>query len=89
VHGRIIVNDPSTAVAACRAGLGVAQPMALGIGDLLTSGELIELFPDWSGERFPLHVYHPSRHLPPGRVRAFLDFVAAMTEDQAEPEKGR
>jgi DNA-binding transcriptional LysR family regulator len=76
VHGRLTMNDGATALAACAAGLGIAQPMALGLDTALHSGRLVELFPDWNEERFPLHVYHPSRHLPPAKVRAFLDFVA-------------
>ncbi|HAE27661.1 MAG TPA: LysR family transcriptional regulator, partial [Hyphomonas adhaerens] len=36
---------------------------------------LIALFEDWSDELYPLYAYHPSRHLPPAKVRAFLDFV--------------
>jgi DNA-binding transcriptional LysR family regulator len=80
VHGRLILDDATTAVSACLAGLGVAQPMMLGMAPLLDSGRLIELFPDWNEERFPLQVYHPSRHLPPAKVRAFLDFVSATVE---------
>jgi DNA-binding transcriptional LysR family regulator len=49
VHGRVILNDGATAVAACAAGLGVAQPMALGLEEMLRDGTLIELFPDWDG----------------------------------------
>jgi len=30
-----------------------------------------------SVELFPLYVFHPSRHLPPAKVRAFIDFVVA------------
>jgi DNA-binding transcriptional LysR family regulator len=80
VHGRLIVDDATTAVSACLAGLGIAQPMELGMRPLYESGRLIELFPEWSEERFPLHVYHPSRHLPPAKVRAFLDFVSSLVE---------
>jgi len=36
---------------------------------------LIELFPDWPGERFPLYALYPSRHRPPARVRAFIEFA--------------
>jgi DNA-binding transcriptional LysR family regulator len=36
---------------------------------------LIELFPDWPGERFPLYALYPSRHHPPARVQAFIDFA--------------
>ena len=77
VRGRVMLNDGATAVAACVAGLGIAQPMALGLGRLLGEGSLVDLFPGWDGEFFPLHVYHPSRHLPPAKIRAFLDFVLA------------
>jgi DNA-binding transcriptional LysR family regulator len=79
VQGRLVLNDAATAVAACVAGLGIAQPMALGTEALLRDGRLVELFPDWNGEVFPLHVYHPSRHLPPAKVRAFLGFVNDIT----------
>jgi DNA-binding transcriptional LysR family regulator len=60
---------------ACTAGHGVAQILALGTEDLFSRGKLIELFPDWSEEQFPLYVFHLSRHVPPAKVRAFLDFV--------------
>lgn len=79
VHGRLVLNEAATAVAACVAGLGIAQPMALGTEAMLQDGRLVELFPDWNGELFPLHVYHPSRHLPPAKVRAFLRFVNEIT----------
>jgi DNA-binding transcriptional LysR family regulator len=79
VHGRLMLNEAATAVAACVAGLGIAQPMALGMDAMLQDGRLVELFPEWNGELFPLHVYHPSRHLPPAKVRAFLRFVNEIT----------
>jgi DNA-binding transcriptional LysR family regulator len=75
VRGRLVVNDVKTAITACLAGHGVAQLMAVGTRDLVEAGSLIELFPRWQDERFPLYVYHPSRNLPPAKVRAFLDFV--------------
>jgi len=85
VQGKIIVNDVATSLAACAAGLGIAQPMALGIDRALAEGSLIELFPEWNEEVFPLHAYHPSRHLPPAKVRAFLDFVTGAVARQAAP----
>lgn len=78
VDGRLVLNDVATSLAACVAGLGIAQPMALGIDEMLADGRLIELFADWNEERFPLHAYYPSRHLCPRRVRAFLDFVSGL-----------
>jgi DNA-binding transcriptional LysR family regulator len=75
VSGRLAVNNVGTMLGACVAGHGVAQVLALGTEDLLSSGKLIELFPDWPGEQFPLYVFHLSRHVPPAKVRAFVDFV--------------
>ena len=81
VHGQLIVNDVTTAVQACVAGHGVAQLMELGTRDLVRNGSLVELFPRWRDELFPLYVFHPSRHLPPAKVRAFVDFVVESARD--------
>ncbi|ASG20556.1 LysR family transcriptional regulator [Nitrospirillum viridazoti] len=75
VAGRVVMDDPSVAVAACVAGQGVFQSFELGLGPWLASGQLVQVLPDWAEERYPLYAYHPSRHLPPAKVRAFLDFV--------------
>lgn len=77
--GRLVVNDGGTMHRACVAGYGVAQVMALCTKDLLARGQLVELFPDWPEERFPLYALYPSRHHPSAKVRAFLDFVIAIT----------
>lgn len=77
VSGRLIVNDSATLINACVAGLGVAQIFEIALSELLASGQLVELFPGWSDELFPLYAFHPSRHLVPAKVRAFLDFVIA------------
>ncbi|HXQ06636.1 MAG TPA: hypothetical protein VN831_18050 [Bradyrhizobium sp.] len=41
----------------------------------LSRGELVQILPEWSEELYPLYAYHPSRHLPPAKVRALLDFI--------------
>jgi DNA-binding transcriptional LysR family regulator len=73
--GRLLLTDVGTMLGACIAGAGIAQVMALGIQDLLDGGQLVELFPDWPEEKFPLFALYPSRTLPPAKLRAFLDFV--------------
>ena len=77
--GRLIVNDGGTMHAACVAGYGIAQVMAVATEPLLASGQLVELFPDWPDERFPLYALYPSRQHPSAKVRAFLDFVIDIT----------
>jgi DNA-binding transcriptional LysR family regulator len=83
VCGRLVVNDLATKLTACAAGHGISQTFALGLDGLLASGELVQILPDWAEERFPLYAYHPSRHLPPAKVRAFLDFVLASVASSA------
>lgn len=87
VAGRLVMDDPSTAVAACIAGQGIFQSLALGLEPLLSRGELLQILPQWSGERYSLYAYHPSRHLPPAKVRAFLDFVQEIATES--PSSGR
>jgi DNA-binding transcriptional LysR family regulator len=79
--GRLVVNDVGTMLNACLAGYGIAQMMSLGIGELLAKGKLVELFPDWPDERFPLYALYPSRRHVPAKTRAFLDFVVRVCEE--------
>jgi len=76
--GRLVVNDAGTLYSVCEHGHAVAQMLDLGLTPALKAGSLVELFPDWPDERFPLYAFYPSRHLPAAKVRAFLDFVASL-----------
>ena len=78
-NGRLTVNDPSALLNACLAGSGVAQMLLLGVEHLIQEGRLVNLFPEWPDERFPLYAYHPSRHHTPAKTRIFLDFIVALT----------
>ena len=78
--GRLTLTDADTMVGACVAGAGIAQVLALGVEHLIANGALIELFPEWPGETFPLHAIRPSRRLPPAAVEAFLDFCGEICD---------
>jgi DNA-binding transcriptional LysR family regulator len=80
VRGRITTDDPSTAIEACVAGHGIFQSLELGLDHWLERGELVRILVDWSDEIYPLYAYHPSRHLPPVKVRAFLNFVQEIAD---------
>jgi DNA-binding transcriptional LysR family regulator len=79
VRGRMLTDDPSTAIAACVAGHGVFQSLEIGLGPWLKSGKLVRVLSDWSEERYPLYAYYVSRHLPPAKIRAFLEFVLKIS----------
>lgn len=88
VNGRLTVTDASTKLGACLAGFGVAQVIDLGLQDHLAQGDLIDLFPDWPDERFPLHVYYVSRNYVSPKIRAFIDFVtASLSAGTREPSQ--
>ena len=72
--GRFTFTDADTMVEGCLAGLGIAQVLAFAVGGHLAAGTLVELFPDWPDETFPLYAVRPSRRLPPAKVEAFLAF---------------
>jgi DNA-binding transcriptional LysR family regulator len=80
VKARLLVSDSGTLISACEAGAGIAQILEIGCEHLLKSGRLVELFPGWSDERFPLHAIYPSRLHRAAKVRAFIDFVVGILE---------
>jgi len=92
--GRLMVAEWGTMLGACLGGVGVARVKAIGVRHLIDQGALVELLADWHGESFPLYALYPSRHLPPAKVRAFIDFVqsrlvAADQAANAEPTERR
>jgi len=72
--GPLLMSDVATMVTACVAGAGIAQLLAISAHPLLASGQLVELFPDWPDETFPLYAVRPSRRLAPLKVASFIDF---------------
>jgi DNA-binding transcriptional LysR family regulator len=51
--------------------------MQLGVEEYLDDGRLVDLFPEWPDENFPLFALYPSKSLPPAKIKAFLDFVGS------------
>jgi DNA-binding transcriptional LysR family regulator len=74
IKARLLVSDSGTLIGACEAGAGIGQVLEIGCAELLRSGRLIELFPEWSDERFPLYAIYPSRLHRAAKVRAFIEF---------------
>jgi DNA-binding transcriptional LysR family regulator len=85
VRGRMSTDDPSTAIEACVSGSGIFQSLELGLGSWLQGGELVQILADWCEERYPLYAYYTSRHLPPAKIRAFLDFVLEIATEGSSP----
>jgi DNA-binding transcriptional LysR family regulator len=75
--GRLLLTHVGAMVGACLTGVGIAQVMELGVEEHLANGRLVDLFPEWPDESFPLFALYPSRSLPPAKIKAFLDFVGS------------
>jgi len=80
--GSLTVNDAGTLYSVCLAGHGMAQVMNLGVLPMIAEGRLVDVFPDWPDERFPLYALHPSRHRVPAKTRAFVDFIVALLQQE-------
>jgi DNA-binding transcriptional LysR family regulator len=74
VKARLLVSDSGTLIGACEAGAGIGQVLEIGCAELVRAGQLVELFPEWSDERFPLYAIYPSRLHRAAKVRAFIEF---------------
>jgi DNA-binding transcriptional LysR family regulator len=55
--------------------------LTLGAEHLIAEGRLVNLFPEWTDERYPFYAYYSSRNHLPAKTRAFLDFVIELTGD--------
>ncbi|MET0403028.1 MAG: LysR family transcriptional regulator [Cystobacter sp.] len=81
VTGQLMVNQIEPMLAACLAGLGIAQVLETQAREYLADGRLVQLLPEWADETYPLYAYHHASQLISAKVRAFLDFVVALTRE--------
>lgn len=76
VQGGIEIDNGEAQRAMAIDGAGIVYlPLDL-VGDDLASGALVQILGDWSLPTLPIHTLHPSRHLVPRRVSAFIEAVA-------------
>jgi DNA-binding transcriptional LysR family regulator len=72
--GGSLWSDVEAMLGACIAGAGIAQVMEIGVEQMMRDGLLVDIFPDWSDERFPLYALFPSRRHRAAKVEAFVSF---------------
>lgn len=83
-NARLMTSDAATMLSACLAGVGICQLPPLGAEHLFLEGQLVDLFPDWPGERFPLFALYPPRQQHSAKVRAFVQFVEHLLEESRD-----
>lgn len=79
VRGRVMVNHFAPMLAGCLAGQGIAQLLYCHAEHHIAAGELVELFPEWSDEMWPLYAFYHSAQYTSAKVRAFVDYVVGLT----------
>ncbi|MEG8131830.1 LysR family transcriptional regulator [Xanthomonas hortorum] len=85
LQGRYVVasDDGNAYLAAGLAGMGVLWLPVYMAKAHLASGELVQLFDDWSLEPMPLSIaFPPNRHVS-AKLRVFIDWVIALMAEHA------
>jgi DNA-binding transcriptional LysR family regulator len=77
MQGRLYSNDGGAAVEACVRGFGVLRVPMFEVAEHVHAGRLVQLVPGWSLGNFLLHAVYPPTRFVPGKLRAFLDYVAS------------
>jgi DNA-binding transcriptional LysR family regulator len=75
VDGRVMVNDPDSAIRAAVDGLGIAYTIEALAEPFLRSGQLVRVLEDWSPSFEGLFLYYPGHRQVPATLRAFIDLI--------------
>ncbi|EGF91917.1 uncharacterized HTH-type transcriptional regulator yhjC [Asticcacaulis biprosthecium C19] len=81
VPGRMFVNSTESFQSAALAGFGIIQAPVAGLAPVLGEGRLVEILPQYEAEPLPVALVYPRRRHQARRVRAFMDWVAAIMGD--------
>ena len=77
-HPHLAMNDFAGTALALLAGAGIGEVPPIVRLDLISSGELVEVMPDWRFRAFNLSLIHPgNRHIPKS-IRLFKELAALM-----------
>lgn len=80
VAPRLIVNNGDAAISWALAGSGIARVLFYQVRDAIRDGRLVEVLQPFAPAPMPIHAVYPTARMLPGKVRAFLDLVAAEAD---------
>lgn len=83
VAGRMRTNNQEALVDAVLAGAGLAVLPTWLVTAALESGGLRRVLADFEAPRTPVYAVFPTRGAPPGKVRAFVDFLGERYRDES------
>src|ERR1700754_3105098 len=86
LHGRMRANDTDALLELAVAGCGIALLPAWAAGAALRAGTLVQLLPEWEARTAhadpAIWAVYPPKKTVSSKVRAFLDFYAALYADE-------
>jgi len=81
VPGAISVNSADAYQSACLAGLGIIQAPEIGVRELLSRGELVEVLPEFRAAPMPVSLLYVNRRHLPKRTQLFMNWIAQVMSD--------
>jgi len=82
--GILTVNSTETYQAACLAGLGIIQVPRVGVRELLRSGKLVEILPQYRAQPMPVSLIYPHRRNLSRRVHLFMEWLSGVMKDYVD-----
>jgi DNA-binding transcriptional LysR family regulator len=82
ISGSLISSSPETTLAAALAGIGLVLTAPFLVEDLLASGALVPLLPDYQAQRLEINALYPHRRHLSAKVRLFIDMLADRFAEQ-------
>jgi DNA-binding transcriptional LysR family regulator len=79
VRGSTIVNSGDALREAAVAGIGIGQGTWWLVRKDLERGGVESILPDYALEGMPISILYPAQRHLPAKVRAFIDFLVAIT----------
>jgi len=75
LQGSLSINSVEAIIVAALNGLGVAMLAKVTIEELLSSGQLVSLLPDYQAPPVPIYAVYPHREFLPAKVKVFLKLL--------------
>lgn len=83
VKGRLRVSDERVLIDAALCGAGVLRGCRSLLKEYVRDGRLVRLLPEYEVDSLPIHVLFPARPDMPKKVRRFLDWIVAESQERS------
>jgi DNA-binding transcriptional LysR family regulator len=82
ISGSLISTSSETTLAAAVAGIGLILASPFTVADLIASGALVPLLPDYRTQEVEINALYPHRRHLSCKVRAFIDMLVDRVAEQ-------